>query len=155
MHRNSIRGFSLVELISVLVIVGILMAFAGPKFLDTPAFDQRGYADTLAGAIRMSEAEAAATDCAVQLTITPGAGYQALMPPNSNCTGGYTKPVPTGAASGTPPSDADVQSAVTLTLQPGGAVSGGASISIVGTPASEAVSIALTIDPISGFVTES
>lgn len=144
------------ELICVVVILGILAAFAGPKFLDSPAFDQTGYADTLASAIRLSEAEAAASDCPVRLTITPGAGYQAMMPSNANCQGTYTRPVPTADAGGAPPSDADVRSAVTLTFQPGGAVLGRTtSITIVGTPANGVTPIVLTIDPNSGYVTES
>jgi MSHA pilin protein MshC len=156
-HERSIRGFTLVELCSVLVIVGILAALAGPKFLDTPAFSQRGYTDELAGVIRSAEAAAVASGCVVQLTITPGTGFDAELPATAaTCSGGYTVPVSQidgTPLTGPPPSNADVSAPIVLLLDPKGPVTGATSINVVGSPSASTPVLTLAIDPLSGFVT--
>jgi prepilin-type N-terminal cleavage/methylation domain-containing protein len=162
---RSIRGFTLIELCSVLVIAAVLMALAGPKFLDTPAFSQRGYADELAAVVRSSEAAATASGCDVQLTIAPVTGYSAaLIPGGATCSGALTVAVPRAdgtALQGGPPSDADVSTSVTLTFGPQGAIvspppSGSPiTINVVGSPSGRTQPLTLQIYPLSGFVTAS
>lgn len=157
-RERSIRGYTLVELCCVLVIAGVLGAIAGPKFLDTPAFNQRGYTDELAGAIRSAEAAAAASGCTVQLTITPVSGYDAQLPNTAaTCSGGYgSVPVPRmdgTALRDSPPSNADVSTAAVLLLAPKGPVTGPTAITVVGSPSGYSQPLTLQIDPLSGFVT--
>lgn len=145
------------ELCCVIVIIGILAALAGPKFLDTPAFNQRGYTDELAAAIRSSEAAATASGCAVRLSITPGTGYDAELPATgATCSGAYTVPVPRidgTALAGTPPSNADVSANAVLLLGPKGSVVGPTAITVVGSPSGRTQPLTLEIDALSGFVT--
>lgn len=158
MRPESNRGFTLVELCSVLVIAGVLMVIAGPKFLDTPALNQRGYTDELAAAIHSAEIAAAASGCPVQLTIAPGTGYDAELPATAaTCSGGYGS-VPVLRMDGTalrdsPPPNADVSSAAVLLFDPKGPVSGPTTVSVVGSPSGATQALSLQIDPLSGFVT--
>ena len=48
-------GFSLVELITVLVVVGILAAFAVPRFVDRTGFQSRGFYDQAQGIVRYAQ----------------------------------------------------------------------------------------------------
>ena len=156
-QARPIGGFTLIELCCVLVIAGVLAAIVGPKFLDTPAFNQLGYTDELAGAVRSAEAAATASGCNVQLTITPGAGYDAELPASgAPCSGAYTVPVTRidgTPLSGSPPSNADVSGSAVLLLNPNGAVTGPTAISVTGSPAGSTRPLTLQIDPLSGFVT--
>ncbi|MGH8202675.1 MAG: pilus assembly FimT family protein [Steroidobacteraceae bacterium] len=161
-REDPVRGFTLLETCCVLVIAGILAAVAGPKFLDTPAFDMRGYTDQLAAAIRASEAVAAASGCEVQLTISPGTGYNALLPATAaTCSGPFTvaiSQVDGTPLAGTPPSDADVSTSVVLDFNPNGSIGGPApvanpSITVVGSPSGGSQPLTLQIDALSGFVT--
>jgi prepilin-type N-terminal cleavage/methylation domain-containing protein len=158
-QANSIRGFTLVELCCVLVIAGILAALAGPRFLDSPAFGQRGYTDELAGALRTAGNVADASGCDVEVTIAPGTGYRAEQPgpgAGNTCSGPFTVAVLSedGAPlAGTPPYNADVAAAETLVFAPNGTVTGPTTVTVVGTPSGATQSLVLQIDPLSGFVT--
>lgn len=48
-------GFTLVELVMVIVIVGILAVFAAPRFFESSVFQSRGYADQVQATLRYAQ----------------------------------------------------------------------------------------------------
>ncbi len=73
---NHISGFTVVELVVVIVILGILAAFAAPRFFDDKTFLERGYYEELAAALKYAQKLAVASGCPVRMQVTAG-GYQA------------------------------------------------------------------------------
>ena len=48
-------GFSLVELVTTLVVIGILAAFAVPRFVGRTGFESRGFYDQAQGIVRYAQ----------------------------------------------------------------------------------------------------
>jgi len=89
------HGFTIVELVTVIVILGILAAVAGPRFFGEQPFSERGYADELAAALRSAQKVAVGSGCWVSVTID-AAGYQAMQRDDANncmSPGPWTTPV--------------------------------------------------------------
>jgi MSHA pilin protein MshC len=72
-------GFTLVELVTVLVILAIVAAVAAPRFADNAVFNQRGYADEIAASLRYARRIAVASACNVRFTVN-AVGYSAAQP---------------------------------------------------------------------------
>jgi MSHA pilin protein MshC len=64
------QGFTLIELVTVIVIGGILAAVAGPRFFTQTGYSQRGYTEELGAALRLAQKASVACDCLSQLTLT-------------------------------------------------------------------------------------
>jgi MSHA pilin protein MshC len=64
------EGYTLVELVVVITIIGILSAYMAPRFWTQQTFSDRGYVDELAAALRSTQKAAVITGCAAQLTLS-------------------------------------------------------------------------------------
>jgi len=90
MWRQS--GFTLVELIMTLVILGLISAYALPRFFDLQRFDDRGFYTEVINATRYAQQYAVATNCDIQVTFTSNS-FSLERRDNTNCTGGFNTAV--------------------------------------------------------------
>lgn len=104
------RGFTMVELIMVIVITGILAAVVGPRFFDRTVFDERMFFEESIGAVRYAQKLALASGCLTQVSLG-NSGYQVRQA--ASCTsGGYS--VEVIAADGQSPYAGALPSGVTV-----------------------------------------
>ena len=85
-------GFTIVELVFVLVLIGIVSVALLPRAFDRSGFDARGYADDLAASLRYARNLAVAGGCPVQVAVT-AAGYAVTRPASFCDTGASATPV--------------------------------------------------------------
>lgn len=139
MHRSSRSnaGFTLLELVVTLVILGILSAYAAPRLLGSQAFEQRGYVDEVAAALRHARKIAVASGCEVSVTIGT-ASYAARQRSSlASCNGGaapWTTPVRRSdgmAVAGTAPGGIQLSPARVIVYDPDGRATSGAPAAIV------------------------
>ncbi len=88
-------GFSLLELVVVLVIVGALAVFVIPKLFDRASFDAQGFYDQVGGALRFARKAAIAQRRVVCVSVAAGTvtlTVAAAPPPSTACAGTLTIP---------------------------------------------------------------
>jgi MSHA pilin protein MshC len=97
------RGFTLVELVMTMVIIGILAAVVAPRFLGIDVFKSRGFADQVQASLRYAQKEAIAQHrfvCAAftgnSVTLTIGAAASCGTPLVSPTGGAYVINAPSG-----------------------------------------------------------
>lgn len=69
---NLERGFTLVELITVMIVVGILAAVAAPRFFASNVFQSRGFADQVQASLRYAQKTAIAQRRNVCVAVNAG-----------------------------------------------------------------------------------
>jgi MSHA pilin protein MshC len=67
------RGFTLIELIMTMVIIGILAVAVVPRFVGTSVFQSRGFADQVQATLRYAQKEAIAQHRNVCVAVTASA----------------------------------------------------------------------------------
>ena len=85
------RGFTLVELIMTLVIVGILAVFVAPRFFDSNVFQSRGFADQVQASLRYAQKIAIAQHRFVCVAFT-SSSITLTQGVNAACGGNLTSP---------------------------------------------------------------
>lgn len=101
-----VGGFTLIEMIVIMTIIGVLAVFAVGRFPDQDAFEARGYYDELVAATRYAQRYAVASGCGVQIAVNASDYALTLETP---CAGGTAVQQPGGGDfSGTAPAGVSV-----------------------------------------------
>ena len=120
-NRGASRGFTMVELILVMVIAGIIAAVAMPRVVGRNGFDTRGFADELAATLRFAQKLAVAQRRAVFVQIT-AAGATLCYVATAPCPAASRAPGPGGEKpyAITAPNGVTIAPAATLRFAPNG-----------------------------------
>jgi MSHA pilin protein MshC len=130
-------GFSLIELIVVIVLMAILVGVAVPRFFGQGDFEAPAFAQELASAARYAQKLAVVSGCPVDFTVTAG-GYALFQPVATTpvCSGtptmtlAATHPATGGAFTGSVPTGVTLGGATTVRFDAAGRPNGGASFGV-------------------------
>lgn len=146
-------GFTMVELVACIVIIGVVSVVAAPRLLDNNTLAGRTYSHEIAAALREAQTLAVGSGCEVAITLNAGNYFaQQRSVTNNYCNpiGGWTVSAlraDGSALAGTAPTNLTLSPATRIVFDSQGHVTSGA-------PPSLAISTySLQVDPISGFVT--
>lgn len=67
------QGFTIVELVVVIVVLGIISAVAAPRFFDLKGYEEIAFKDELVNALRFAQKRAVASGEVVEVIIEPDA----------------------------------------------------------------------------------
>ncbi|UCV27514.1 GspH/FimT family pseudopilin [Ferribacterium limneticum] len=153
-NRTSSAGFSLVELVVVIVLLGIIAAVAIPRWQGGSGFEERGLRDQVVAALRYAQKSAVAarrTVC-VSFSTSPSKVDFSISSTYgaADCSTGTSLTGPDGTNLSVVASGASTitSSASNFTFDAAGRPSAAASISVSGLPAA----LAITVENETGYV---
>ncbi len=142
-------GFTLVELVAIILLAGILASVAAPRFFNATTFTSRGYADEAAGFLRYAQKLAIARRSAVTIQID-ATGLSLCSAAGTPCADAHPWPGPQGET----PYRAEVPNGVSLSTSaasfsydPRGQPSTGVTLTLTGDTLRT-----LTVEPETGYV---
>lgn len=147
-HIFEQRGFTLTELVTVIVILGVLSVAALPLWFNRTDFEQRGYFDELLQATRYAQKLAVASNCDVRITIN--ANNFSLQQPTTYCNTAnwQTISLPGKQPPYNAPSDVSVTAGTgTLTFLASGLASASPLVTVTGTS-----DLSFTVHAATGYV---
>jgi len=109
------RGFTLVELVTVMVILGVIAAIASPRFFNTSSFESAGFAAEVRADLRHAQATAMASGCDIRVALSSASFVLQRWSGGAGCNdhsgslatvvraggGSYSASVPSGLTVGT------------------------------------------------------
>ena len=149
------RGFTLIELIVVVMLLGILSVFAMGRLFDQNQFAAKGFFDDTVTAVRFAQKLAVSSGCAVQVQITT-TGYQLFQ--GTTCISGvFTRAVSNPANRANPYSNNNMPTGYTLTtitieFDARGVIALGGSVPIPVTLSGPGANFIFNVHPITGLV---
>ena len=147
-------GYTLVELVVAMVLIGILAANAVPRFFAASKFEEMGFADSSAAAARFAQKLALSSGCDTGFSVGPG-GYALVQRADSCGSGDFTRAVnrPGGQAWGEPAPVGVAVGSLAVFFDGRGRPLDIASGNLLGAAASYAVGgRTISIEPETGFV---
>ncbi len=152
LYQSRAHGFTLIELIMVIVVLGALSLFVAPRFSSKSSFDTLSFHQELKTAIRFAHKTSIAAECAVQVSLT--ANTYALLYPDTSCnppdSGAepIAHPVQTGTYTGTSPAGVTMTSPSSFFFTASGASSSAGTITITINPGGRQI----VVHPLTGYV---
>lgn len=149
------QGFTLIELVTVLVIVAVLAIFVAPR-LNPEGFDRYGFRQEVLSAARYAQKTAMASGCAVEISVSAGGDSVALNyrsgGDDTSCGGGaFTDPVRNPASGDaftlTAPAGVDITGGGTVVFDGFGDPDNGLTIDLGTGPS-------IIIEPVTGYAHE-
>jgi len=110
---NHHSGFTLIELVVVILLLGILSVVAMGRLFDGNQFAARGFFDDTVTAVRFAQKLAVSTGCAARVSIT-ASSYQ-LFQGTTCASGTFTRAVVNPANRGNPYLNSDIPTGFSLT----------------------------------------
>ncbi len=92
-------GFTMIELVTVIVLLGILAVAVFPRLFDLSTFRERGFHDDLISAVRYGQKLAISSGCDVRVAISAG-GFALHQRTSCDTASPFTRAVPHPAGSG-------------------------------------------------------
>lgn len=89
MRNKSVFGFTLIELITVITIIGVLAVVVGPRFASKGVYDERVFYEDVLQALRFAHTKATGSGCLTQMLFS-GSGYTISIDSDCNSSNGMS-----------------------------------------------------------------